>query len=118
MATFLIATSIHVRSKARQERFVLMQRILSVMVAGSSSVCSSRSVTVAYLLATRVGSCLSYFPISVKRHHNKTIYRRKHLLELTVLEGESMTIMMGTWQQAGKYDPRIEAGSLYPETQL
>lgn len=79
---------------------------------------SSRSVTVAYLSATRLGSCLSYFPIAVKRHRNKAIYRRKHLLELTVLDSESMTIMVETWQQAGRHEPRIEAGSLYPETQV
>lgn len=79
---------------------------------------SSRSETGAYLSATRLGSCLSYFPIAVKRHRNKAIYRRKHLLELTVLDSESMTIMVETWQQAGRYEPRIEAGSLYPETQV
>lgn len=79
---------------------------------------SSRSVTVPYLLPTRLGSCLSYFPIAMNRHHNKAVYRRKHLLELTVLDSGSMTIMMETRQQAGRHDPRIEAGSLYPETQV
>jgi hypothetical protein len=60
------------------------------------------------LLVYIISICLHYCSIAVKRHHDQgSLYRRKNLVGdlLTVSEGESMTVLVGSMaagRQAGK----------------